>query len=168
MRRLSSLVVVFLIVSAVRADGPPPNPAIDMKAHIRLTEEAAKLREKRRLTEEEFLRMSREPGTVVLDARSTEMYGLLHVKGAVHLSYPDFTAAALAWRIPSKDTRILIYCNNNFLNEPAAFPSKVLNAALNIHTFNVLYAYGYTNVFELGPLVDIHNTRIPFEGKLAG
>ena len=54
-----------------------------MNAHIRLTEEAAKLRERRRLTEEEFLRMSRESGTVILDARSAQMYGLLHVKGAV-------------------------------------------------------------------------------------
>jgi hypothetical protein len=33
---------------------------------------------------------------------------------------------------------------------------------------NVSYAYGYTNVFELGPLIDIRNTRLEFEGKLAG
>jgi phage shock protein E len=167
MRRLSSLVVVFLIVSAVRADDPPPNPAIDMKAHIRLTEEAAKLREKRRLTEEEFLRMSREPGTVVLDARSTEMYGLLHVKGAVHLSYPDFTAAALAWRIPSKDTRILIYCNNNFLNS-TAFMTKVAPASLNLVTYPTLYMYGYKNVYELGPLVAIEKSKLEFEGASIG
>ena len=38
-------------------------------------------------------------------------------------------------------------------------------ASLNIHTINVLYAYGYTNVFELGPLIDIKQTKIPFEGS---
>jgi Rhodanese-like domain len=162
MRRLSSLVVTFLIVSAVRADGPPANPAIDMKAHIRLTEEAAKLREKRRLTEDEFLGMSREPGTVVLDARSARMYGLLHVKGAVNLSYPDFTAEALARVIPSKDAPVLIYCNNNFLNSPA-FMMKVAPASLNLSTYATLYMYGYKNVYELGPLVAIEKSKLEFE-----
>ena len=70
----------------------------------------------------------------------------------------------LARIIPSRDTRILIYCNNNFLNERAAFPSKLPAASLNVHTFNVLFAYGYRNVYELGPLIDIEKTRIVFEG----
>jgi hypothetical protein len=69
--------------------------------------------------------------------------------------------------IPSKATRVRIYCNNNFMNEPRAFPTKAPAASLNIHTLNVLYAYGYENVYELGPLLDVRNTRIPFEGKSA-
>jgi hypothetical protein len=85
------------------------------------------------------------------------------VKGAKNLSLPDFTEEELAKVIPSKSTRILIYCNNNFLNEPKAFPSKNLSASLNVHTMNVLHAYGYTNVYELGPLIDIRKTSIPFE-----
>jgi phage shock protein E len=112
--------------------------------------------------------MAKGADTVVLDARSGEKFALLHVRGARNLSLPDMTAEELAKVIPSKSTRILIYCNNNFRNQPAAFPSKVLNAALNIHTFNVLYAYGYTNVYELGPLIDVGNTRIAFEGTLGG
>src|SRR5262245_7409189 len=65
------------------------NPAIDMKGFLQISEEAAKHREARRLTEEEFILMSQEPGTIVLDARSGEMYKLLHVKGAINLSFPD-------------------------------------------------------------------------------
>ena len=57
--------------------------------------------------------------------------------------------------------------NQNFLNEQRAFPSKVLSASLNVYTFNMLYAYGYTNVYELGPLIEIDKSRIPFEGRLA-
>ncbi|MET0619044.1 MAG: rhodanese-like domain-containing protein [Thermoanaerobaculia bacterium] len=162
MRHLPIVLAAVLAVSPALADEPLPNPAIDMKAHIRLTEEAAKLREKRRLTEEDFLRMSREPGTVVLDARSARMYGLLHVKGAVNLSYPDFTAEALARVIPSKDAPVLIYCNNNFLNA-AAFPMKVAMASLNLSTFATLYMYGYKNVYELGPLVAIEKSKLEFE-----
>ena len=145
----------------------PENPHIDMRAYLAVSQEAAALREKHRVTEAAFIRMSHEPGTVILDARSRQKYELLHIKGAINLSFPDIAIESLAQTIPDKNTRILIYCNNNFLNEPRAFPSKVLSAALNIHTFNVLFAYGYTNVYELGPLVDIHSTQIPFEGALS-
>jgi hypothetical protein len=168
MKRIFVSVCAFLFVLAAGAEEPPgiANPAIDMEAHIRLTGQAAKLREGRRLTEEEFLRMSREPNTVVLDARSREMFDRLHVEGAVNLSYPDFTADALASVIPSKETRILIYCNNNFLHSPA-FLMKVAPASLNLSTFATLYMYGYTNVYELGPLVAIGESKLEFEGTMA-
>jgi hypothetical protein len=59
---------------------------------------------------------------------------------------------------------VLIYCNNNFLGSPASFPSKAPGASLNISTFVNLTTYGYTNVYELGPLVDVKSTKLPFEG----
>ncbi len=89
---------------------------------------------------------------------------MLHVKGAVHLDLTNATAADLAKVIPDKGTRILIYCNNNFLNEPVAMGGKAFTTSLNIYTFNTLYGYGYKNVYELGPLLDIKKTVIPFEG----
>ena len=65
--------------------------------------------------------------------------------------------------IPDKSTRILIYCNNNFRNAQGPFPSKLPVASLNLSTYTALYAYGYRNVYELGPLIDIRTTRLPFE-----
>jgi hypothetical protein len=112
--------------------------------------------------------MSRELDTIILDARSDSKYQLLHVKGAKHLSLPDFTALELAKVIPNKDTHVLIYCNNNFKNEPLAFPSKTVSASLNLYTFNCLYSYGYTNVYELGPLIDITNSKLTFDGTKVG
>ena len=142
-----------------------PNPLIDYVAFQSGVERVGTLREDLRLTESEFLAMTRDPATVILDARSAEKFALLHVKGAKNLSLPDMTEEELAKILPSKATRILIYCNNNFANEPAAFPAKILSASLNVYTLNVLFAYGYTNVYELGPLVDIRKTVIPFERK---
>lgn len=141
------------------------NPAIDMEGYLKLSQEAAKHREKRRLTEEEFIRMSQEPGTIVLDARSKQKYDLLHIKGAINLSFPDITVESLARAIPDKTTRVLIYCNNNFDKAEKAFPSKLPAASLNLSTYVTLYTYGYRNVYELGPLVDAGKAKVELVGK---
>ncbi len=137
-----------------------PNPAIDMTGYLRVAGKAAKHRATRRLTEEEFIRMSREPGTVILDARSTEKYKEMHVKGAVNLSFPDIAIECLDRLFPNKNMRILIYRNNNFENAEEPFPKKMATASLNISTYISLYSYGYRNVYELGPLVDIAKTKL--------
>ena len=141
------------------------NTNIDMQGFLALSQKAAAHRHQRRLTEADFIRLSKEPGTVVLDARSREMFDLLHIKGAINLSFPDITIESLARTFPDKGQRILIYCNNNFLNEPRAFPSKIAPASLNLSTYVSLYSYGYTNVFELGPYVDIKQSKIEFVGS---
>jgi hypothetical protein len=136
-----------------------PNPSIDMKGFLKVAAKAAKHREARRLTEDEFIRMSREPGVVILDARSKQKYDELHIDGAVNLSFPDITIESLARMFPDKNVTLLIYCNNNFTNT-AAFPSKRPDASLNISTYISLYTYGYRNIYELGPLLDIRTTRL--------
>ena len=138
------------------------NPAIDMPGYLRAAAEAAEHRESRRLTEDDFIRMSREPGTVILDARSHEKYNELHIKGAINLSFPDITVESLNTALPDKNTRILIYCNNNFVGAEKAFPTKAPAASLNLSTYISLYSYGYRNVYELGPLLDIKTSKLDF------
>ena len=139
------------------------NPAIDMDGYLRVSREAAKHRETRLVTEEEFIRMSREPGTVVLDARSRQKFEELHVKGAINLSFPDIAVESLARALPDRETRILVYCNNNFENAPGPFPVKIARASLNLSTYISLYSYGYRNIYELEPLLDIRSSKIEFE-----
>jgi hypothetical protein len=138
------------------------NPNIDIQGFLKTASEAATYRESRRLTEDEFITMSREPGTIILDARSREKYDTLHIKGAVNLSFPDITVESLHRMLPDKDARILIYCNNNFVGEQRAFPTKMPMASLNISTYIALYSYGYRSVYELGPLLDINRSKLEF------
>src|SRR5215204_1624570 len=98
------------------------NPAIDMEGYLRVSAEAARHRETRRLSEEEFIRMSREPGVIILDARSRQKYDELHIKGAINLSFPDIAVESLKSTLPNKDARVLIYCNNNFRGAEGPFP----------------------------------------------
>ena len=144
----------------------PVNPAIDMEGFLRVSLRAAKHRESRRISEEEFARMSREPGTVVLDARSREKYDELHLKGATHLSFPDIAIESLRKSLPDKKARILIYCNNNFRNAEGPFPSELPSASLNLSTYIALYNYGYRNVYELGGSLDLRASKLEFEPPL--
>ena len=111
-----------------------------------------------------FLRMSKEEGAVILDSRSDFRFDRIHIKGARHLAFTDFTQDNLAKVIPGPDTRILIYCNNNFKAAQDPFPEKLPPAALNLSTYISLYTYGYRNVYELGPLLDLKDSKLAFEG----
>ena len=168
MRRLVSCALVALVLgsSAALAAGAQnlANPAIDTAAFLRDTAAAMQYRESRRVTEAEFIRLSRLPGTVILDARSKPKYDALHVRGAVNLSFTEFTAENLARMVPDANTLVLIYCNNNFANAPDPMPTKAIAAALNLSTYTSLYTYGYRNVYELGPFLDVNTTRIQFAG----
>jgi hypothetical protein len=138
-----------------------------MRGYLVAARQAANLRETRRLTEAEFLRRSREPGTIVLDARSADKYAELHVRGALSLPFTDMTVDTLSRLVPDRKTAILIYCNNNFANAPEPFPTKLPAASLNLSTYIALHTYGYESVYELGPLVDLAASKLDFGGTLA-
>lgn len=168
---LVALSLTALLGGVAPASAPvtnPPaeaNPRIDMEAYLRVAQEAAAWRESHRVNEAEFVRMSHEPGTIVLDARGPVRYAMLHVKGAINLTFADIDVASLARVLSDKDARVLIYCNNNFFNGELVFPEKRLDASLNLSTFIALYSYGYRNVYELAPLRDVHASQLEFEGS---
>lgn len=197
MRKTNLLFALFAICSvtafaqtSVRAFGPKkiistqaaklPASKVDFDAFDSLAREVKEYRKNRLVGLEEFLCMSKEKNTIILDTRSTEMYNRKHVKGAVHLDFSDFTQVNLADVIRNTGTRILIYCNNNFdndeiyfvtksvqpprLSKPSAFQKKEITLALNIPTFINLYGYGYKNVYELRDLVSVFFSGIKFEG----
>lgn len=132
-----------------------------------------------------FLKMSAEPGAIILDTRSTFRYERIHIKGAKHLSFTDFTQSNLESVIPSYETTILIYCNNNFEGNQTDFATKIaiprpgdafsrqfaiqekpLMMALNIPTYINLYGYGYRNIYELDELVHVNDPRVIFDGSI--
>lgn len=136
------------------------NSKIDYQEFLMNANKAEEHRSKRRLLEKEFIEKSKEKGVIILDARSKDKYDLLHIKGAVNLPFADIATASLNQLIPDKETTILIYCNNNFHGNEVAFMSKNAAASLNISTYISLYTYGYRNIYELGPLLDVKNTKL--------
>lgn len=169
---LALLAAVCLPLSTFAADSPqqtqqqtaansvPENPRIDMEAHLRIAAEAAEHRKTHRLSEDDFLAVSKEPGVVILDCRSKAKFDELHIEGAVNMSFPDLTEEGLKKAFPDKNVKLLIYCNNNFKNALDAMPTKRAEVALNVSTFITLYTYGYKNVWELGPYLDAKTTKL--------
>jgi hypothetical protein len=158
-----------------------PKALVDYDDFKNLVLEVEKARANRLVSLDTFLKMSQESNTIILDTRSDSRYNRKHLKGAKHLDFTDFTQDNLLKLIPDTNTKILIYCNNNFNGDPIDFTSKMIfpkktsetqilangkpiMLALNIPTHINLYGYGYKNVYELDELVNINDTRIKFEG----
>ena len=189
MRKICMLLMVVLVTSVVSAQEktyPPAKVSFDdFKGLVGAVETH---RAKRLVDLDTFLKMSKEPNTIIFDSRSDFRYDRIHVKGARHLSFTDFTQGNLKGVIPDFNTRILIYCNNNFEGDQVDFPSKIalppvfgsaesleqqfsiqekpVMMALNIPTYINLYGYGYRNVYELDELVTVSDPRIEFEGSI--
>jgi 3-mercaptopyruvate sulfurtransferase SseA len=161
---MKTLFLALLLSISSAFAGQIPNRLIDYKEFQKIVTASASERESHRLTEPQFIQAMADKTAIVLDARSASKYELRHIRGAVNLPFTDFTIETLAKIIPAKDSKILIYCNNNFVGSPISFASKAPSASLNISTYTSLRSYGYTNIFELGPLLDVRTTSIPFSG----
>ena len=164
-------IVASALATPIQDPVPPPprpvaipNPQIDFARFLQLAHATATVRAARRLSEAEFAAAIGTPGTVLLDARSADKYRARHLAGAVSLPFTDFTEKALASVIPTNNTRVLIYCNNNFAGDERAMPGKSPAASLNISTYVALATYGYENVWELGPHLDVTTSKLPWAG----
>ena len=158
------LILTGAFASALEGDFIGINPRIDFTAFLSDAKSADEVRNHRRLSEARFIELSKQPGVVILDARSRDKFEMLHVAGAINVPFANINEPSLAKTLPDKKQIILIYCNNNFEHAPVAFESKRAPASLNISTFISLHTYGYENVFELGPLLDVQTTRIALVG----
>jgi rhodanese-related sulfurtransferase len=139
---------------------PTTQAQIDYQGFRGLTGEVEAYRAGRLVSLADFQRMAREPGTIILDARSADAFAAGHIGGAINLPFTDFTDQSLRAALRDPNVRILIYCNNNFSNNAQPVVLKRIELALNIQTFINLYGYGYRNVYELGDVVDFNDPAV--------
>ena len=186
--RLFAVSLIFLAANVRWAQGTDyPKAKVSFEDFKGLVAEVETQRASRLIDLNTFLKMSQEPGVIILDSRSDFRFNRIHVKGAKHLAFTDYTQDNLKKVIPTFETKILIYCNNNFDGNQTDFASKVavpparpadavatqfavqakpLMMALNIPTYVNLYGYGYRNVYELHELVNVNDPRMSFEGSI--
>ena len=137
------------------------SPLIDYAGFRDLTTEVQPVRSERLIPLSEFKARATKTDVLILDARSAQAFAEGHITAAINLPLPDFTAESLGQVIGANpDREILIYCNNNFINNRRPVMTKALPLALNIQTFINLYGYGYKNLWELGEAVDMDDPRV--------
>ena len=189
MKKLVIQALALLALVSFASERKYPKALVSFTDFKDLMAEVEPHRAERLIDLETFLKMSREEGAMIFDSRSDFRFDRIHIKGAKHLAFTDFTQESLAKVIPDPDTKILIYCNNNFDGNQTDFTSKVSlpfprqnngvasqianqekprMMALNIPTYINLYGYGYRNVYELDELVRVNDPRIAFEGSVVG
>ena len=162
MLRSSVALALILTSASPLAAAPPPNPQIDYPGFQRLTTDVRAYRETRLIDWNTFLSAATDPDVLILDARSERQFAQGHLAGAVNVPLPEFSEERLAEVIGTRNRPILIYCNNNFINDRPPVMSKAMPLALNIQTFIHLVGYGYPNVRELNDVIDIDDPRIPW------
>lgn len=172
-----TIILVIIFSSNLFAQSDFQNAKVDFDSYQKLVAEVNDHRQSRLIDLNTFLEMSKEDGVIILDARSERMYFSKHIKGAVNLNFSEFTQETLAELIPTTNTKILIYCNNNFEDDAVNFPTKMfipdLNAidseplllALNVPTYINLFGYGYRNIYELSELISVSDNRVEFAGN---
>lgn len=187
---LSTLLLVAFSASAQTSVKKAPvfmtsdwvKPAmVDFDSYEKLMNEVKVHRKSHLVPLDSFVAMSKRPKVVILDTRSDSMYNAKHITGAIHLNFSDFNQRSLAKLIPDKNTTILIYCNNNFDDDPVFFVTKSvqpmsavervqtpLTLALNIPTYINLFGYGYKNVYELSQTISVKNSKITLSGTAVG
>jgi len=93
------------------------SPFVSFEDYENLMTKVKEHRQTRLVSLDQFNQMSSLPEVYILDTRSKEMYDRKHIKGAIHLNFSDFTQANLDALFPNRNATILIYCNNNFIND---------------------------------------------------
>ena len=156
-------IILCCLTLLANAQDNSPSKKVDYKGFMELTDSLRPYRESRLISPQTFLKYSRDVKTVILDTRSKNAFDEIHVDGAIHLNFSDFTAEKLAKIIPDKETRILIYCNNNFESKLPSLQNKGVTLALNIPTFINLYGSGYKNIYELDGDIVEEESVIPLE-----
>lgn len=93
---------------------------------------------------EVLARWLKEGSVVLIDVRSKEAFARSHLRGAINLPATEITDESLKRLVPSPETRIVIYCDDNLLPTRRIALTTLCNPAI--------YQLGYHNLFVLEEL----------------
>ncbi len=81
---------------------------------------------------------------VLIDLRAKEAFEHAHIRGAINIPIEDLTLEHLKTRVANRNTRIVVYCANNF--------RMTRMIALTTLGYPAIEQLGYRNVFRLEDL----------------
>lgn len=183
---LALIILIFTFNLNAQEEKDYKRSLVNFEDYELIINQVKKVRSDKLINFDQLLEFQKHPHTIILDTRSKDKYEAKHLAGAINLPFTEFTTERLRGLIPKTNTRIIIYCNNNFAGDQKYFASKFftpemqgkktmikggsmfspnsITLALNIPTYLALYGYGYRNIYELNELVNIDDPRVELEG----
>jgi hypothetical protein len=104
--------------------------------------------------------MNSEANTVILDTRSRKDFAEGHIYGAVNLPLSEMTLLNLADAVDDRETRILIFGDENIAEIAARSDYEVSTLPINMLTYISLHRYGYYEVYELSEKASFKDERM--------
>jgi len=145
MKKLISLFILFTFLLSTSANSAPPSqqsqkliPEIPIKQYLK---SFSKL-EENYIGLDEFIKLRDEnKNLIILDVRPKYSYNKEHIKGAINIDAANLTKDILTKNIPSKNSKIVVYCDNSL------YPTRMI--ALTTPSYAELYNQGYKNIYVL-------------------
>jgi len=107
-----------------------------------------------------FSQMYSEANTVVLDTRTAVDFASGHIYGAVNVPLSEMSLLRLADAIEDRQTRILIYGDENIGEISGRSDYDISTLPVNLLTYISLHNYGYYEVYELGDKASFRDERL--------
>lgn len=124
-------------------------------------------RSERLLSLNAFAQMNSEANTIILDTRSAEEFAAGHIDGAVNIPLPVMTLLNLGDRIDDRETRILLFGNENIAEVSDRSDFEISTLPMNLLTYVSLYRYGYEDIYELNESASMKDERLRWvDGQL--
>ena len=121
---------------------------------------ALKHRSERLLSLDAFSQMNTEANTLILDTRSAAEFAEGHIDGALNMPLPEMTLLNLGDLIDDRQTRILLFGNENIAEVSGRSDFEISTLPMNLLTYVSLYRYGYEDVYELSEATSVSDDRL--------
>lgn len=159
MKIVGIVVLIFSVLLADMAMAAPQDKATldrlnsmlrisdDDKKYFKNWDKIDEIRQERQIHYTKIPEILKKEDALILDVRSKEDYDCGHIKGAKNLSLTDITEKTLPQIVPSKQTKIIIYCEKTLWANRRNIPATQIS-------FPIIYELGYENVYEIEPVMD--------------
>lgn len=149
-----ALIVTVSLNASAHAASPPATSEINAQDFYQRASAAPP----KQITAKQLATWLAKKSVVLIDLRGKESYAAAHIRGAINVPIELLTAQHLKTVVPNSDSRIVVYCTNNFM------PTRMI--ALTTLGYPAIEQLGYSKVHRLEDLWSSASCRE--SEKLAG
>ena len=144
---LNPLLLAAALIATARAESPPVVSEIKAQDFYR----QASTSPPKEISAKQLADWLAKDAVILIDLRAKESFEYAHIRGAINVPIELLTAEHLKTLVPNRDSRIVVYCTNNFM------PTRMV--ALTTLGYPAIEQLGYSNVNRLEDLWSSESCR---------